>query len=29
MLSAAIVVYACAMVASAPKGSSSHDRAVA
>ena len=29
MLSAAIVIYACAMVASAPKGSSSHDRAVA
>jgi prolipoprotein diacylglyceryltransferase len=29
MLSAAIVVYACAMVASAPKESSSHDRAVA
>jgi len=29
MLSAAIVLYACAMVASAPKGSPSHDRAVA
>jgi prolipoprotein diacylglyceryltransferase len=29
LLSAAAVVYACAMVASAPKGSSSHDRAVA